>query len=148
MQDLEAIKREARERAKAMQLPYAGALLPKEAHALMLAGAKLVDVRTRPELEYVGSIPGAAVVEWETYPGGRRNAEFLGQLARVAAKDGAVMFICRSGVRSHHSAAAATAAGWGECYNVLEGFEGKKDARGHRNTLEGWRVAGLPWTQG
>jgi hypothetical protein len=32
-------------------------------------------------------------------------------------------------------------------YNVLEGFEGDKDASGHRNTKGGWRAAGLPWVQ-
>ena len=58
------------------------------------------------------------------------------------------MFICRSGARSHGAAEAATRAGWRECYNVLEGFEGDKDAEQHRNTVNGWRKAGLPWIQG
>jgi hypothetical protein len=31
---------------------------------------------------------------------------------------------------------------------VLQGFEGDKDAAGHRSSVGGWRVAGLPWTQG
>jgi quinolinate synthase len=30
-------------------------------------------------------------------------------------------------------------------YNILEGFEGDKDANGHRNNIGGWRKAGLPW---
>jgi hypothetical protein len=38
-------------------------------------------------------------------------------------------------------------AGWRETYNVLEGFEGDKDPAGHRNTVGGWRKAGLPWAQ-
>ena len=38
-------------------------------------------------------------------------------------------------------------AGYAECYNVLEGFEGDKDESGHRNTKGGWRFAGLPWIQ-
>ena len=39
----------AHRRAKDLSLPYAGALTPKEAYALMQTapGAKLVDVRTR-----------------------------------------------------------------------------------------------------
>jgi rhodanese-related sulfurtransferase len=57
------------------------------------------------------------------------------------------MFICRSGARSHGAAAAAAAAGYSQAFNVLEGFEGDKDAYGHRNTVGGWRVAGLPWIQ-
>jgi rhodanese-related sulfurtransferase len=58
------------------------------------------------------------------------------------------MFLCRSGVRSHHAAQAAAQAGYSNSYKVLEGFEGDKDAQGHRNTVGGWRFAGLPWIQG
>jgi rhodanese-related sulfurtransferase len=147
MDEIEAIKKAAAERAKAMDLPYAGALLPKEAHALMRKGAKLVDVRTRAELAYVGRVPGSLAVEWQTFPGNKPNPQFLEQLAEVTSKEDAVMFICRSGARSHHTAAIATEGGWNECYNVLEGFEGDIDENHHRNTIGGWRVAGLPWVQ-
>jgi rhodanese-related sulfurtransferase len=144
---MEDIKKSARERGKKMGLAYAGALLPAEAHQLMQAGAKLVDVRTKPELAYVGKIPGSLAVEWQTYPGGRENPEFLAELAAAVPKDQPVMFLCRSGARSNAAAEAATRAGWKEAYNILEGFEGDKDADGHRNTVGGWRKAGLPWTQ-
>jgi rhodanese-related sulfurtransferase len=145
---MDEIRKTAVERAKKMALSYAGALLPAEAHALMQAGAKLVDVRTKPELLYVGKIPGSVALEWQTYPGNRPNPEFLGELAAAVGKDQPVMFLCRSGARSHAAAEAATQAGWRECYNVLEGFEGDKDERQHRNTVGGWRKAGLPWIQG
>ena len=141
----------ARQRAEAMNLPYAGALLPLEVHALMqqLPGAKLVDVRTQAEWDYVGHIPESVLVEWNTYPSGQRNHQFLEQLqARVGKTEAPVMFLCRSGARSHHAAAAATQAGYPHSYNVIEGFEGEKDLRGHRNTVGGWRAAGLPWVQG
>ena len=144
---MDEIKQAARERAKTLGLSYAGALLPAEAHKLMQAGAKLVDVRTKPELQYVGKVPGAVAVEWQTYPGSRPNPEFIGELAAAVPKDQPVMFLCRSGARSHAAADAATKAGWKEAYNVLEGFEGDKDAAEHRNTVGGWRKAGLPWTQ-
>src|SRR5258708_17930932 len=144
MSDLKEIKKTAAERARKLGLPYAGALLPSEAHELMQAGAKLVDVRTQPELLYVGRIPGSLAVEWQTYPGGKPNPEFIGELAASVGKDDPVMFICRSGARSHGAAEAAMRAGWRETYNVLEGFEGDKDAAGHRNTVGGWRKAGLP----
>ena len=42
----------------------------------------------------------------------------------------------------------AMQSGYADCYNVLEGFEGDRDAQGHRNTVGGWRAAGLPWVQG
>ena len=144
---MEEIKKAARERGKKLGLAYAGALLPAEAHKLMQAGAKLVDVRTKPELLYVGKVPGSLAVEWQTWPGNRENPEFLGELAAAVPKDQPVMFLCRSGARSHSAAEAAMRAGWKETYNVLEGFEGDKDAAGHRNTVGGWRKAGLPWVQ-
>ena len=145
---MDDIKNRAAARAKEMGLPYAGALLPAEAHQMMKAGAKLVDVRTQPELLYVGKVPGAAAIEWQTYPGNKPNPEFLGQLAAIAPKEQPVMFLCRSGARSHAAAQEAMQAGWKETYNILEGFEGDKDAQEHRNTVGGWRKAGLPWTQG
>jgi rhodanese-related sulfurtransferase len=58
------------------------------------------------------------------------------------------MFLCRSGVRSDAAARVAAAAGYAKAFNVVEGFEGDKDADGHRGTLGGWRKAGLPWVQG
>lgn len=141
----------AKQRAEALQLPYAGALLPSEAHALarQVPGARLVDVRTRPEWVYVGRVPESVLVEWVTYPSGERNPEFLDQLeAQVAKTDSPVMFLCRSGGRSHHAAALATVSGYPNSYNILEGFEGEKDELGHRSSVGGWRFAGLPWTQG
>ena len=148
MSEDEALK-QARERAKASGLPYEGALMPREAHEVLqrVPGAKLVDVRTRAELEWVGRIPGAVEIEFLSYPGGRPNPDFVKQLEQAVEKDVPVMFICRSGARSHNAAMLAQQAGYAECYNVLEGFEGDKDASGHRNTKGGWRVAGLPWRQ-
>jgi len=148
MSRIEAIKQAARERARRMNLTYAGALLPGEAFTLMQAQTRLVDVRTHAELHWVGRVPGALPVEWNSYPGSKLNPEFLAGLEELVGKDEPVMFLCRSGGRSHEAAAAATAAGWRECYNVLEGFEGDKDAQQHRNSVGGWRVAGLPWLQG
>jgi rhodanese-related sulfurtransferase len=146
--EIAEIKRRAAERAQQLKLPYAGALTPVEAFALMQAGAKLVDVRTRPELLYVGRVPGSVLVEWQTYPENARNPDFLDQLAEAVEPADTLLFLCRSGVRSHAAAATAAQAGFRDSYNVLEGFEGDKNAEQHRNTVGGWRKAGLPWVQG
>jgi rhodanese-related sulfurtransferase len=98
-------------------------------------------------LDFVGRIADSVEIEWQGYPGGRPNPDFLAQLERQVEKEALVMFICRSGVRSHAAAAAAGAAGYTQCYNVLEGFQGDRDSRGRRDTVGGWRVAGLPWYQ-
>ena len=147
----EEILARAQRRAEAMHLAYAGALLPTEAYALMqqIPASRLIDVRTQAEWDYVGHVPESVLVEWNTYPSGQRNPAFLEQLqARIGRSDAPVMFLCRSGVRSHHAAQAATQAGYPSSYNVLEGFEGDKDAHGHRSATGGWRFAGLPWIQG
>lgn len=148
MTDIDEIRRRAAERGRQLGLAYAGALTPAEAFALMQSGAKLVDVRTQPELQYVGYVPGSVLVEWQTYPGNALNPEFLAQLSGAATPGDTLLFLCRSGVRSHYAAAAAAQAGYADSYNVLEGFEGDKDAEQHRNTVGGWRKAGLPWVQG
>ena len=139
----------AQDRAKELNLSYKGALLPDEAYEIMQSapGAKLVDVRTRAELDWVGNIPDAIEIEWVIYPGMKSNPNFIAQLEQQVDKESLVMFICRSGIRSNNAAIAATQTGYSDCYNVLEGFEGDKDADEHRNTLNGWRKCELPWEQ-
>lgn len=137
-------------RSQAHALPYAGALAPHEAHELLqlAPGTRLIDVRSRAELDLTGTIPGAVHVEWQSWPGWGANPHFLAQLALAADPECLLLFICRSGHRSHFAAAAGTAAGHGNCYNVLEGFEGDLDkSSGHRNTVNGWKMRGLPWQQ-
>ena len=137
----------AQARALDMGLPYAGALTPKEACEIwqLAPGARLVDVRTRAEWDWVGRIPGAEEIEWMSYPSNQPNENFLAQLKQSVDPEALVMFICRSGVRSHNAASLARHAGYSESYNVLEGFEGDKDASGQRGKAGGWRHAGLPW---
>ena len=123
-------------------------MTPQEAYEVwqLAPGAQLVDVRTRAEWDWVGRIPGAIEIEWMSYPGGVPNANFLAAVeADRSMSEAPLLFICRSGVRSHHAAALATEAGIRDCYNVLEGFEGDKDANGQRGRIGGWRLAGLPW---
>jgi rhodanese-related sulfurtransferase len=143
------ILNKAAERGKELKLPYAGALLPQEAYELMgkESRAKLVDVRTHAEWNYVGRIPNSVQIEWQTYPESQPNPNFLNELQAHADKQAVVMFLCRSGARSHAAAAIAAQAGYSHSYNVLQGFEGDRDANGHRNSVGGWRVAGLPWVQ-
>lgn len=128
-------------------LPYRGAVTPTEAWALFEAGAaRILDVRTREECEFVGRIPGAAEIEWKCLPDWHANPAFLADVQRRFDSAERVLLICRSGQRSHDAAAALAQAGFRESYNVLEGFEGDKNAASQR-TLNGWKVRGLPWQQ-
>lgn len=131
------------------ELPYAGALLPDEAAALLAAdgGARLIDVRTTPELVYVGRVPDAAAVEWQSWPDMTINPHFLASLEKVANKESPALFLCRSGARSHYAAAAAAQAGWQLAINILEGFEGGINGDNRRGFCGGWRFRGLPWEQ-
>jgi rhodanese-related sulfurtransferase len=139
----------ARERAPGQ--PYAGAVTPQEAYALLQADprVKLVDVRTNAERDWIGrpALPEAqhGAVQWSLYPGGAPNPDFATQLQQTAGKEDVLLFLCRSGVRSRHAARVATELGYTQAFDILEGFEGDRDGEGHRKTVGGWCKAGLPW---
>lgn len=151
MSTLEQLYAQAEKRRVENQLPYAGAVSPAEAFELLQLDprARLVDVRTRAELDWVGRpVIGDgqyAHVEWTRYPGGVPNAEFLTQLKSAVEADAPVLFLCRSAARSKLAAIEASKAGFTKAYDLLEGFEGDKDGQGHRKTVTGWCFRGLPW---
>jgi rhodanese-related sulfurtransferase len=143
------------ERSDEERRAYAGDITPQRAWDLLREHpeAVLVDVRTAAEWRFVG-VPDLSglgrdvvYVEWNSVDG-KRNQNFLAELHdQVPMRDNRpVVFLCRSGKRSISAAEAATDAGVGPSYNVLDGFEGDLDAAGHRGGT-GWRAIGLPWKQ-
>jgi rhodanese-related sulfurtransferase len=146
--EAEEILATAIERGRARNLPYAGEVTPTEAHRLAAAhGARIVDVRSAAETHFVGRVPGASLIEWTHWPGGEFNPQFLPELRRHCRTEHVVLFLCRSGVRSHAAATVAAEAGFTQAFNILEGFEGDLDRNDRRGRLNGWRKAGLPWSQ-
>jgi rhodanese-related sulfurtransferase len=148
MESLNKILQKARQRAEEKGLPYAGALTPTEAHEVLklVPSAKLVDVRSRAELELVGRIPDALSIEWAFYPGMIPNPDFLNHLQMQVDKEALVMFICRTGGRSNNAATVASEHGYAEAFNVLEGFEGEVEpTKKQRGAVNGWKAAKLPW---
>ncbi len=140
---------------------YAGDVASPQAYAALADKAVIVDVRTVAEWNFVGlpalSPEQLAVCEWLRYPDMQPNPEFAAKvteeiLARSHVSDPAdapdVYFLCRSGARSRSAAIAMTQAGFPRCFNIKNGFEGDPDADGHRGTVNGWKVDGLPWRQG
>ncbi|MEL6264445.1 MAG: rhodanese-like domain-containing protein [Pseudomonadota bacterium] len=144
-------------------------LTPGEAYSLMVEhpAARMVDVRTLAEWTYVG-FPDLGPLDrslWRielfSFPGNRPNHDFVAQLGQQMAADGGVpdqlLFICRSGARSMtaammvaEEARTGSLPGGGSpsrLINVAEGFEGDLDPRGHRGSVNGWKVHGLPWRQ-
>jgi len=132
---------------------YKGDILPQQAYQRLQENprAVLVDVRTDAEWNYVGipAIEGLVRIPWQFFPTGERNENFIADIKTAnIEKDQEILFLCRSGVRSANAAILLTQAGFSDCYNVAEGFEGDKDANGHRGTVGGWKRANLPWVQG
>lgn len=92
------------------------ALTPDEAHKLIASGATLIDIRD-PDEHARERIPGAVNVP-------------LSRLVDLPA--GALVFHCRSGMRTAGNAAAlASAAKGAPCHTVAGG-------------IDAWRSAGLP----
>jgi rhodanese-related sulfurtransferase len=137
-------------------MTYAGDISPAEAWTLLEKEpeAVLIDVRTRPEWNYVG-VPDlgplgkeTVLLSWQVFPEMMVNPDFVPQLSRaVPGRDQALVFLCRSGARSRAAAQAMTAAGYKRCYNVAHGFEGGADEQHHRGRVAGWKADGLPWVQ-
>jgi rhodanese-related sulfurtransferase len=140
--------------------PYEGDVTPDHAWNVLSSSARaaLVDVRTAAEWAFVGApdlsgAPGTFLrVEWQRYPDMARNPDFVADVGSALAeagvgRDDPVFFLCRSGVRSAAAAAALTAAGYRNCYNISGGFEGPLDEERHRGRVEGWKAEGLPWAQ-
>ena len=124
------------------------------------ASSAMVDVRTRAEWAFTGlpdiSATGRALypVEWAGFPTMSPNQTFVEELMQAAGGTlpQRLFFLCRSGARSLAAArlVAAVADQQGvsiHCTNVAEGFEGDLDGAGHRGSVNGWKVAGLPWRQ-
>lgn len=138
----------AQKRGTENSLPYAGAMTPHEAFDVLQANpqALLVDVRTQAELELVGRVPAALHIEWAFYPGMTPNPDFAKQLVELVDKNQVLIFMCRTGGRSHSAATVAATLGFTQAYNMLEGFEGEANILQQRTMINGWKHAGLPWT--
>lgn len=148
LSEVEEILALAAQRGRQSSLPYAGEVTPREAYRLFSAhGAKIIDVRSIFENAYIGRIPGSTLIVWKHWPGARLNENFLAELREHCEIDDIVLFLCRSGVRSHATATAAAAAGFDLAHNIVEGFEGDLDQQSQRGNLGGWRKSGLPWVQ-
>ena len=124
-------------------------LKPNEAQQFLEQNAQAVMIDCRSEMEYlfVGHPVGAHHVAWNDVPDWEINPHFVGQVRKIASMNRPVVVICRSGQRSISAGQMLEQAGFGEVYNVLEGFEGPLDDEHHRNTIGGWRKAELPWEQ-
>lgn len=129
---------------------------PLEAHALLAqeSNARLIDVRSKMEFDYVGHPVGAIHLFWKEFPEWLQNPNFVAAVGTALKMNGVVdktaplLVICRSGVRSRNAGESLLEHGYTRVYNVNEGFEGDKDDNRHRGNINGWRFHRLPWEQG
>ena len=136
--------------------PYAGDLTAQESwDRLSQSGpGHLIDVRTKAEWDFVG-LPDLRelgrtlqMISWQVYPQMAVDADFVGKVAATGVRPGEPIYLlCRSGARSQAAAIALTAAGYGPCFNISDGFEGGVNEQSRRGTLAGWKASGLPWVQ-
>jgi len=117
--------------------------------------ASLLDVRSSMEFEYVGHSINALNIPWVEPPDWKIDPDFVEKVRESLQKlhndepldELPVLAICRSGKRSLAAAEALVAAGFKQVFNVSEGFEGDRDTKDHRSTINGWRFHNLPWAQ-
>jgi len=136
---------------------YAGDISPRDTWEKLRQSpdARLVDVRTQAEWQFVG-VPDLSslekqplLVSWQVFPTMARNEAFAQQLAAQGiSTDTPLYFLCRSGVRSKAAAELMTSLGYGQCWNISDGFEGPLDGARHRGGQAGWKASDLPWMQG
>ncbi|OGT35300.1 MAG: sulfurtransferase [Gammaproteobacteria bacterium RBG_16_51_14] len=120
------------------------------------ADAVLLDVRSTMEYYYVGHPAGALHIPLKEPPDWAMEQDFVEKVSSALVNktgdmgnmlSAPVLIICRSGKRSMEAAAELSRQGFEEIYNIAEGFEGDKDEKNHRNTINGWRFHNLPWEQ-
>jgi len=132
-----------------------GVLQPLEVEAMRQADPGLLFIDVRSDMEYlmIGHPAGAVNVPWIDAPDWTVNTRFVAEVRKLMlgrtrrAGRAPLVLICRSGNRSRDAAEALIEAGLRVVHIVDGGFEGPLDDDHHRNTIAGWRFAGLPWVQ-
>lgn len=127
--------------------------------------AVFIDVRTRPELMFVGNASAmTANLPFKVFSTKKfsekkghfaleANPNFVAQVEKLMkdkslTKDDPVILMCRSGSRSGAAANVLTAAGFKKVYSVVDGFEGDKAKEGPnkgQRVVNGWKNKKQPW---
>ena len=120
------------------------------------ADAILLDVRSTMEYHYVGHPIGSLHIPLKEPPDWTIDKEFVEKVVATLADNSQdldnivstpVLTICRSGKRSMEAVAELERYGFMDIYNIADGFEGDKDEKNHRSTINGWRFSNFPWEQ-
>jgi len=119
--------------------------------------AILIDVRSSIEYDYVGHPINAIHIPVKEAPDCEIRDDFIGNVRSELKKkfpdiknvsEIHILLLCRSGQRSGQAAQMLELEGYKNIINIMDGFEGDKDANNHRSVMNGWRFNNLPWEQG
>ena len=111
-----------------------------DAYDMLMASsdAVLIDVRTEDELMRNGFVDLSSsqkkvyFIEWKS--------GFIDELEDIIENHNTTLFfMCAGGIRSKSAALEALSCGYSTCYNISDGFEGRRDGG------PGWKGKQLPW---
>ena len=111
--------------------------------------AVLLDVRTAPELNFVGtpSLENCTRISYTLFPPTQPDPDFMEKVEAALRKDQPIYCLCKLGGRSQAAAAALKAAGFMSVFSIKHGFDGDQNDAGQRRSINGWVADGLPWHQ-
>ena len=96
-----------------------------ELASLSASGVPVIDVRTAPEWEESGIVPGSRLLTYFDEHGNADPAAWLGKVKGFAKPADPVIVICRSGRRSKAASEfLSEQAGYKKVYNVKHGIGG------------------------
>lgn len=116
----------------------------------------LIDIRSSMEFLFIGHPVGATHIPWMDEPDWEINPHFATDVRKLllggvscSEKEHCanIILICRSGNRSEIAGKLLLDAGLKQVHHILNGFEGDKNEKSHRSSINGWRFNGLPWEQ-
>ena len=92
---------------------------------LMKSGVTVIDIRTKPEWEETGILPGSKLLTFFDERGKADPAAWLDKVKPLAKPSDPVVVICRSGNRTKPvSQFLSQQAGYAKVYNVKSGIKG------------------------
>lgn len=89
---------------------------------LQAAGVPVIDVRTAPEWEETGIVPGSRLLTFFDDQGKADPPAWLARASRLARPDQPVVVICRSGNRTKAVSQFMSQQGYSRVYNVRDGI--------------------------
>lgn len=92
---------------------------------LTAAGVPVIDIRTQPEWQETGILPGSHLLTFFDETGRANPTAWLEKAQQIAAPSAPVILICRTGNRTRVlSQFLARQAGYAKVYNVKSGIVG------------------------